>query len=146
VLLHLRTYLPERVSLFNPTGTTETVYIFKDLDTNERGMLERLFAGDPFRPGTFGYKAEVHAPPPQKPIPMPMLIGASSKEALEVQKALKSRGFDLQFKKGSSTPSREKLYHIESQDPPPDTPLQPGQKIVLRYYDMERIANQRPEN
>jgi hypothetical protein len=145
VLLNLHSYLPERVSLFNPAGTTETVYIFQDLDTNERGMLERLFAGDPFRPSMFNYKREVHAPAPPPTVPMPMLIGASSKEALEMQKELKQRGFDLQFKKGSPTTSREKLYHIESQDPPPDTALQPGQKIILRYYDLDRTATKHNE-
>jgi hypothetical protein len=150
VLLNLQSYLPERVSLFNNKGTTETVYIFKDLDTNERGMLERLFTGDPFRPNMFQYKREVHAPPPSprspSGTPMPMMIGASSKEALEMQKDYKQRGFDVEFKKGPKAETQEQLYHIESQDPAPNTPLQPGQKITLRYYDYDRTKYDRTAN
>jgi len=142
VLLNLRTYLPERVSLFNPAGTTETVYLFKEIDLNEPGMLQKLFTGDPFKPNTWRYHREVHATttPDGKDfgpgsLRMPLVIGASSNDALRIQKQLKARGFDVEFKKGHRAPTVDQAYHIESQQPEANTPLRPGDKIVLRYYD-----------
>jgi hypothetical protein len=66
VLLNLRTYLPERVSLYNPDGTTETVYLFREIDTSPRDILQNHFSGDPFKPSVFGYKREVHNPAPRE--------------------------------------------------------------------------------
>jgi hypothetical protein len=149
VLLNLSTYLPDRVSLFNPAGTTETVYIFRDIET-KRSLLQNVFGGDPFRPNLFGYKREVHAPPAGDPTkfvespgrPMPHFIGDSSVEALRKTKQLKDERYRVEFKRGPRASSQEQEFHIEAQDPPPETPLRQGQTIVLRYYDKVRPGDQ----
>jgi hypothetical protein len=149
VLLNLSTYLPDRVSLFNPAGTTETVYIFRDIET-KRSLLQNVFGGDPFRPNLFGYKREVHAPPAGSPTkfvespgrPMPHFIGDSSVEALRKTKQLKDERYRVEFKRGPRASSQEQEFHIEAQDPPPETPLRQGQTIVLRYYDKVRPGDQ----
>jgi TIGR03009 family protein len=142
VLLNLTTYLPEKVSLFNPAGTTETVYIFQDIDTNTPGMLKKLFTGDPFNPPTWpNYRREVHAPPaagPKNPGAlgprMPLFIGASSKQALRIADKLKALGFNVKFEPGPPAPDPSQTWHIASQDPPATADLRSGQLIVLRYY------------
>ena len=148
VLLNLRTYLPERVHLFNPAGTTETVYLFRDIET-KRSMLQNVFGGDPFRPNLFGYKREVHAPPAGSPTkfvespdrPMPHFIGDSAEDAKRKSKQLMAERYRVEFKRGSPAPSEDQVFHIEAQDPPPGTPLQPGQTIVLRWYDRIKTAD-----
>jgi len=149
VLLNLNTYLPDRVSLFNPAGTTETVYIFRDIET-KRSMLQNFFGGDPFRPNLFGYKREVHAPPAGTPMQfaeapsrsMPHFIGDSSDDALRKTKQLKDEGYRVEFKRGSRALSHDQEFHIEAQDPPPEAPLRQGQTVVLRYYDKVRPVDQ----
>jgi TIGR03009 family protein len=154
LLLNLVSYLPERVSLFNPAGSTETVYIFQEIDVNKRGILQTFFAGDPFRPNVFGYKREVHAPPAGNPknvqngeglMSMPSIVGDSSKSALRKQKQLQALGFEVEFKKGPSAPTPEQVFCIESQQPEANTPLRPGQKIILRYYDRMQTADKLPQ-
>jgi TIGR03009 family protein len=149
VLLNLRTFLPEKVSLFNPAGTTETVYVFQEIDTNKRGLLQNFFAGDPFKPSTFGYRREVHAPPtagPKNPEaigpPMPLLVGASPQDAKRIAAKLESLGFKVKFEPGPAAPDPSQNWHIASQDPPATAPLQNGKTIVLRYYIVQ-TANQR---
>jgi len=141
VLLNLKTYLPEKVSLFNPAGTTETVYVFREIDTNTRGLLQNLFAGDPFKPNTFGYRREVHAPPaagPKNPgalgPPMPLFIGDAPDRAKEKAIKVESRGYKIQFEPGPPARDQSQIWHIAAQDPPATTPLRDGQTIVLRYY------------
>jgi TIGR03009 family protein len=148
VLLNLITYLPERVSLFNPAGSTETVYIFQQIDTNKRGLLQTLFEGDPFNPTHFGYRAEVHAAPASDPRnpqdnsrKMPLLVGASAKQAKRIGSKLQELGYDVKYVKGSPALSEDQAYHIESQQPEANTPLRPGQKILLRYYDTAQTVN-----
>jgi TIGR03009 family protein len=147
VLLNLGTYLPDRVSLFDPDGNKETVYLFHDIQVNQQGLLQRFFGSDPFSPRLWDYRREVHAvqdrgpkDPDSKGPKMPMLIGAKDKDALRISKALKEMGFDVQFEQGPIAPNADQLYRIESQSPEANTPLQPGQKILLRYYWLPRTA------
>jgi TIGR03009 family protein len=148
VLLNLITYLPEHVSLFNPAGTTETVYIFQEIEVNKRGILQTLFAGDPFKPFLGTYKREVHASSAGDPKSseangrkMPLLVGASAKQAKRIGSKLQELGYDVKYVKGPPAPTEDQTYHIESQKPDPNTPLRPGQPIILQYYDTTRTAN-----
>ncbi|MAG92714.1 MAG: hypothetical protein CMJ48_03035 [Planctomycetaceae bacterium] len=55
IILNPKTYLPSAIRLVNPTGNSETVYVFKDLVVNGRKSLNP-FAGSPFKPSLFRYK------------------------------------------------------------------------------------------
>jgi TIGR03009 family protein len=50
VVLNLRTYLPDNVSLWNQGGTTQTVYIFREIKIDENSWLQKLFGRNPFNP------------------------------------------------------------------------------------------------
>jgi TIGR03009 family protein len=146
VLLNLTTYLPEKVSLFSPSGTTETVYVFQEIDTNKRGLLQNFFAGDPFKPSTFGYRREVHAPPAAGPKdpgaigpPMPLFIGDAPDRAKQKASKIQQRGYKIQFEPGPRSPNPNAIWHIASQEPPATTPLREGQTIILRYYVAETV-------
>ncbi len=148
VLLSLGTYLPERVNLINHAETTETVYVFHDIEVNQRGLLQQIFAGDPFKPYMFGYSREVHAQPggdrksPGGNGPkMPSVVGASAKQAKQIGSRLEQMGCHVEYVKGSAAPTVDQAYHIESQTPEADTPLRRGQPIVLRYYDVARTVS-----
>jgi hypothetical protein len=151
ITLNLVSYLPVSVSLINPAETTETVYLFHDIEINEnkRSLLQKWFGSDPFNPSLFGHHRAVHADPagsPKHPNSdgpmMPLLIGAKSDQALRISKKLKQMGYDVQFEKGSSASSDDQVFRIESQMPEANVRLRPGQKIVLRYYDRLMMAKQ----
>ncbi len=55
IILNPKTYLPSAIQLINPTGNSETVYVFKDLVINGRKSLNP-FVGSPFKPSLFRYK------------------------------------------------------------------------------------------
>jgi TIGR03009 family protein len=146
VLLNLKTYLPETVRLFNPAGTTETVYVFREIDTNKPGMLQSIFSGDPFKPRTGGYRREVHASqaaglkdPEAIGPPMPLLIGDDPDRAKKSASKLQSRGYKVQFEPGPPARDASQIWHIAAQDPPATTPLRDGQTIVLRYYTAQTV-------
>ncbi len=163
VLLNLRTYLPERVHLFNPAGTTETVYLFREIET-KRGLLQNFFEGDPFHPNLWTYKREVHAPPggvtpakyaeaqqdagsrsradaPASGKVMPFFIGDSPENALRKSKQLQAEGYQVEFKRGHRASVPGDVHHIEAQDPPAGTPLKPKQRIVLMWFDRMPTAD-----
>jgi TIGR03009 family protein len=153
ITLNLTSYLPENVRLLNPAETTETVYLFHDIEINENKptLLQKWFGDDPFNPSLFRYHRAVHAQPagspkgsqnPDGPM-MPLLIGAKSDQALRISKKLKQMGYEVQFEKGPSALTDDQVFRIESQMPEANVPLRPGQKIVLRYYDRVMYAKQR---
>ncbi|HET6323265.1 MAG TPA: hypothetical protein VFG04_01090 [Planctomycetaceae bacterium] len=153
VLLSLGTYLPERVNLINHAETTETVYVFHDIQVNQSGLLKTIFSGDPFKPSVWGYSPEIHAQPagdgknPEGNGPrMPLVVGASAKQAKQIGSRLEEMGCHVKYVKGPSAPTVDQAYHIESQTPEANTPLRRGQPIVLRYYDVLRTDAARTAN
>jgi TIGR03009 family protein len=150
VLLNLRTYLPEKVKLLNPAKTTETIYLFEDLSTNERTLLQKVFAGDPFKPrDMWNYRREVHATPEGPPTrpdapPMKMLVGAPPDQAKNIASDLKSKGYKVKFEPGPPARDPSQNWHIASQEPAPGAPLKDGQVIILRYY-IAQTANRQSQ-
>jgi TIGR03009 family protein len=155
VLLTLDTYLPSMVRLINPAETTETVYIFKNIEVNKRSLLPQLFTGDPFKPPVIGYTPEIHAQPAHNPNAkssaadgpkMPLVVGASSKQAMSIGSRLQQMGYEVKYVKGPRARAKDEEYRIEAQSPEPNVPLQRGQKIVFRYYDqLERTVDQKQQ-
>jgi TIGR03009 family protein len=79
LLLDRKTCLPLEVHLHNAAGTSETVYMFKDLQVNR---IRFFFWSDPFEPSMASYTRSVHNTPPAGPNAdpvttnrMPSLIG-----------------------------------------------------------------------
>jgi TIGR03009 family protein len=151
VLLNLKNYLPESVILWDPAATTQTIYYFRDFKLNQNSLLQQIFGTNPFSPNLTWYRRIVHAPPagdPKNPLakgpPMPLIVGASAAQAKRIGSKLQQMGYDVKYVKGSTAPTADQEYHIESQQPKPDTPLQPGQPIVMRYYDAIRTVTKQP--
>jgi TIGR03009 family protein len=147
LLLDRNTCLPLEVHLYNAAGTTETVYLFSDLQVNR---IRIFFWTNPFQPAlTFeGYKRSVHNPPaaggPQGPpgagLPqgnpiaanrMPSLIGRDYKR---VKEQLESLGFIVKLLRGDPATAPEQVYHVEHQEPPPDAPIDKSSPIFLTLY------------
>jgi TIGR03009 family protein len=139
--------LPLEVHLFNAAGSTETVYMFKELQVNK---IRFFFWTNPFEPSlTFqGYKRSVHNNPvaggPQGPLGagaapidpiaanrMPWLIGGPWKP---VKQKLESLGHPVKLVRGDPATAPEQEFHIERQDPPPNAPLDKDSTIVLTLY------------
>ncbi len=139
--------LPLEVYLYNPAGTTETVYKFSSLQVNK---IRFFFWTNPFQPSlTFeGYKRSVHNNPvagglqgplgqgaaPIDPIAanrMPSLIGGPWKP---VKEKLESLGHPVKLQRGDPANAPGQEYHIERQDPPPNAPLDKNSVIILTLY------------
>ncbi len=162
VYLDRRTYLPSGVMLTDQTGTTETVYAFKEIKVNKkRGLIGKWFKGDPFNPRLIGYKRENIKRKPEKQrkyvdgshdersdlrgrnlkkaarhevklTKVPSLIGLKFKEA-EAQ--IIKQGFEPKFKRGSVATSKKLVYRVEQQSPKPGSMINKGDSITLILYD-----------
>ncbi len=85
LLLDRKTCLPQEVHLHNAAGTTETVYMFQDLQVNR---IRLLFWTDPFEPSLWTYKRSVHnLPPPGRE----RQSGGSEQNAVADRDALRTR-------------------------------------------------------
>ena len=74
---------------------------------------------------------------------MPLLIGEKPYRVRDFLNRLRKLGFVVRTEKGPPAPNANLVYCIESQEPAPNVRLQRGQKIVLRYYDLEWHASRR---
>ena len=139
--------LPLEVHLFNAAGTTETVYLFSDLQVNK---IRIFFWTNPFQPSlTFeGYRRSVHNNPvaggPQGPLGqgaasvdpiaanrMPSLIGRPYKP---VKAKLESLGYTVKLLRGDPATAPGQVFHVEHQEPPPNAPLDKDSPIILTLY------------
>ena len=156
--------LPLEVHLFNPAGTTETVYLFSSLQVNK---IRLFFWTNPFQPSlTFeGYKRSVHNNPVAGGPQGPLGQGAASDRShrREPNAIVDWRPLEAcQREIGESWPSREAAawrpgnrsrpgVHIERQDPPPNAPLDKTSVIILTLYvkmpppDQNQLSPNRPE-
>jgi hypothetical protein len=66
---------------------------------------------------------------------MPLIVGAPASKAKEIGSNLQKAGYEVTYVKGPPAPNPGQDFHIESQRPDANTPLKPGQPILLRYYD-----------
>jgi hypothetical protein len=135
LLLDRKTFLPVEVHLINAAGTTETVYLFGDLQINKIAILFWL---DPFSPSLTWYRRSVHnvasAGPGTEPLAankMPSVVGMPYQPVKEKFERL---GYHVDLERGDPATARDQVFHIEQQQPPADTPLNPQSKIVLRLY------------
>ena len=141
VILDTTQYLPVAVRLIDPTGNTETTYLFKDLKVNaeEPGFLRRFFVGeekDPFNPSLKGYSIKVHdlkdqTQAPAKPV-VPSVVNLPWNDAKE---RLEKLGCVVTIEKGQKATEQKLSYVVYDQKPGATTPLQQGLKVTLTVYD-----------
>ena len=145
--LDRKTCLPMEVHLHNAAGTTEQVYVFKDLQVNR---IKFFFWTDPFTPALelSRYKRSVHnmpaAGPTANPIAtnkMPSLIGMPY---APVKKKLESLGYDVKLMRGDPATDPQQVFHVEQQEPPPDAPLDTKSPIILTLY--VKMAPDQPQS
>ena len=72
---------------------------------------------------------------------MPFVVGMKKDDALQMRDRLRAAGIVVEFKRGPMAPSTDRIYSIESQQPEANTPLKPGDKVLLRWYDRMQTAN-----
>ena len=137
LLLDRKTFLPKEVHLHNAAGTSETVYLFSPPDVNR---IRIFFWSNPFDPSLAFYKRSVHNAPPSgenaDPIAsnrMPSLIGLHYKT---VKTKMESLGFTVKVLRGDPATAVEQVYHVEKQEPPPNSPLDRKSPIILTLYDV----------
>jgi TIGR03009 family protein len=173
LVMSRETYLPERVSLFDPSGKKETIYLFTDIQVNKSSLLPPIFSGDPFNPTLFRYVQTVHNPgnarggdllnkQSARPITvydeskktaeqvknetvddgnaspalptMPFMVGAPYDEVRRFKAQEERLGRKVEFRRGTPATTEDQIYRVESQNPRPKTPLQPGQRIILTLH------------
>lgn len=171
--LSRKSYLPERVSLFDPSGKKETIYLFPKPEVNKSSFLPPIFAGDPFNPTLLRYVQTVHNPGNSKggdllnkqsarPITvydeskktaeqvkdetvddgnaspalptMPFMVGAPFGAVKRFKEHEERLGRRVEYKRGTPAATEDQIFRVESQVPPPKTPLQPGQTIILTLH------------
>jgi TIGR03009 family protein len=142
VLLDKKTCLPIEVRLHNAAGTSETDYIFRDLQVNS---IRILFWMNPFDPPLFTYKRSVHNTPGPGANPdpiaskkMPSVIGSDYQS---VKSKLESLGYKVLLVRGDAATNPQQVFRVEEQQPPPNAPLDLKSTIVLTLYD--RMAPRR---
>jgi TIGR03009 family protein len=159
LVLNNKTYLPREVDLFD-TGSKQTVYLFWPPTINKTSLLPAFMAGDPFNPSLTWYRREVHsggnvAPGGEGVVPaggiqmaerlkMPFFLDAPGEEARQRGDELRRQGFRVEYHKGPPAQRRGQEYRIADQSPPPMTPLRPGDRIVLIYYDKMQQMRAKP--
>jgi TIGR03009 family protein len=148
LVLDKSTCLPSRVHLHNAAGTGETVYYFRNLQVNK---INLIFWTDPFEPSLTFYKRSVHNSPqtpgsdfdPIQANKMPSLIGLHYKS---VKAKMESLGFTVTVLRGDPATAIEQVYHVEKQEPLPNSPLDRKSPIILTLYDVmpDRTAAKPP--
>ena len=162
IRIERQTMLPMAVQMLDPAGTRETVYTFPQIEKNPRPNLltggklfQRIFGtSDPFRPSLRGYEVQAASQPtagnretavagttpPAKgnPIPadadksaVPAVIGFNYTEAEQI---IKRSGYPVKFYRGEPATNEQLKFRVASQEPPPRTPLNPGQLVKLTLY------------
>jgi TIGR03009 family protein len=138
LLLDRTTCLPREVHLHNAAGTSETVYVFMDLQINKM----RLFWTDPFEPSLFTYKRSVHNTPGPSPDAdplaanrMPSLVGMPYNSVKTVKRKFEDRGYTVKLVRGDRATDPKLVYVVEDQQPPKDAPLDEKSQIILTLYD-----------
>ena len=133
IMLDLKTYLPTHVKLVDPTGNTETVYIFKKLKVNKKSL--GIFGNNPFRPRLRGYKITTHTAESLEGANVagmvPDVRGMPWKDAGPI---LKKLGLTPSWLKGKAARSAADVYRIYSQEPVPGATLPTDGKIRLTVF------------
>jgi TIGR03009 family protein len=150
LLLDRRTCLPREVHLHNAAGTSETVYVFTDLQINK---IQIFFWRDPFEPSLYTYKRSVHNTPGAGPAAdplaanrMPSLVGMPYNSVKTVKQTLENRGHTVKLVRGDPATDPKLVYVVEDQQPPKDAPLEERSQIILTLYDKMAPNPPQPQN
>lgn len=133
VLLDAETYLPMAIKLIDVSGSTETVYAFKDVKANEpfrEGLFNRVW--DPFQVNLAKLK-QVELPNPGAPPPpqVPSVVGLQAGSARQI---LERAGYKIEWKRGPAAPQKNFVYRVLDQQPPPKAQLPKGETVIVTVY------------
>jgi len=131
VILRKQDYLPEAVMLLDPSGNKETTFKFADLTIN-RSNLFSFFGNQPFEPNLGGYRRVQTGDAVAVQPTVPSVIGLHGSKAKQV---VEGSGYSIQWVNAGPAPRAELEHHIARQEPSPKSPLKPGSKVKLAYYD-----------
>lgn len=133
VILSQQTFLPSAVRMLDPSGNKRTVYKFPSIEVNKNGIINKIFARDPFRPNLVGYK-----PVQAEPVEVVGAKGIPSVVGLKFDAAkatLGALGYKVRPVRGQVASNPALLYVVEKQSPPAGTAVEPGGEIALTLYD-----------
>jgi len=150
-------YLPVAVRLVDPAGNLETNYAFSGLKVNKPRTLWDGFK-DPFETNLRGYKIRMNNPaqaqqqqqPRKQQQPRPLQPQAPPQQLAnqgvpnftgkgwnKIEPLLVKRGYkqsDVQLIEGKAPPAKNLQWLCYTQDPAPNAPRKPGQKLRLVFY------------
>ena len=142
VILDKQQYLPRAVKLIDPTGNTETTYLFNDLKPNasdSRSWIATVFRGapkDPFNPDLKGYQITVHKIEEKNQGPAkPMVPSVVNLPWTDAKARLEKLGCEVAIEKGQKATEQKLSYVVYDQKPGATAPLQKGLKVTLTVYD-----------
>lgn len=132
VTLDSRSFLPTRVQLVDPAGTSATIYTFSKVvaNKNKLAFLPRIWRNDPFKVDLDKYRMIVKK---DDRLPkVPALRGMSAKSA---QKTLEDSKYQIKWIQGVAAPNKNLTYVVYLQEPRPGEPLAKGQFVHVTVYD-----------
>lgn len=148
LILDKKTWMPWAVKLIDPTGNTETAYVFdpESLEINKEtnSFLKFLGVGekDPFNPNLAGYTPNVIAPqgapagaPPQ-PLAPPALPNLVNMPYLQARQLLEKAGCTVTLAPGPAPPQDGLALVVTQQSPTPGVPLKEGLAVTLTSYSV----------
>ncbi len=145
VILDTEQYLPFAVRLIDPTGNTETTYIFGNMKVNpdKPGLISTVFGAekDPFNPDLKkkGYTFKVHSFPNEKELAakpgLPSVVNLPWKDA---QTRLQQLGYKVKLYTGKAADNPKLVGVVCDQIPAGQSPVPPGQEVVLTVYNINQ--------
>ncbi len=138
IILNPANYLPTAVKLTAPGGNQETVYVFSSLEVNKKtNPLKFWEEKDPFNPKLAGFK-QLQQKVQNAAVPlMPSVIGQPGQQA---QANMQKLGFKVTFLRGPAADRPDLVFVVKEQNPPPKSPVKPGQTVTLTLYDEMKTA------
>lgn len=141
IILDKRNYLPSAVKLIDPTGNSETVYVFESLEPNKRENPFNVLLGRKwYAPSLDDYNITTKSSPPVNP-GVPSLIGLHFKTATEI---LKAKGLEIKFLRGRPATDDKLVFRVYEQNPKPGSTFKSGDIVEVTLYDKVRQSSAAP--
>jgi len=149
IILRRSNYLPRAVQLIDPTGNSETVYMFNGLALNKRQIpFLKILGRDWYNPNLREYNittksaespklAKERRPVDPQSAVVPSLVGLHYKAAEQI---LQRKGLKPRFVKGQAARAQKQVYVVANQKPSAGAELKKGTSVTLTLFD--KLASQ----